>query len=475
MPTDPNDGGSNLSLEELYTRSKGVLNELARATIERLIAITSTSAPGAILPGTSVEEVREAFVGDSYIQLGPGEHELWNLNIPTDGDSIDAPMLEIVGHGNCIVHVPAITDAAGMVMTKRRFVRAEGIRWVYDGPKNDGKNTDAVRTMGNNARFRIQNMRAVGFSRHGFNILQPLSASFENIEAHNCGGYGFHTDRDPVSLRVPTTIWLRQAYFSGMLRGFNAKYLVNAWLEGLITEECGSNSTEDGAFHLENGCRGVVLAAPHFEANFRHYVTRDSRWTWIGGMDPINQGGGLTAASVNTWSGVASIDRGITRIHDRYVATRSIRPDSIGGQNLDVGDLAVALGAAIGDSVFGGKWGGMSPPEDIPFGPTTENTFTTIKTFAAGEFSGTGALTGGAARAAYLAFLYVGETDRSKFSGLYAIDSAAGTPTVQKLIGGLETANLQMSGLNLQISVSDAANNYGRRGKLRLFRFGPLG
>lgn len=471
--------GDDLSLRQLWDLSSKqfqTFDEYTRTLLYRLIEAVEGGVEdevGLIRPGMSATEINQALANSSYVAFGSGEYDLSSgLTIPGDGDSITAPRKVVEAKGNINISVPSGVN--GINVIKRRYVTLDGLRFISDGTKGDGLDAVGIRFAGNNARFRVDNCLTHGFSGAGMRFIQCLAGKVFDPQILNCT-HGIAAVKSGSV--VPTSLSVYDGYISECTRGFFGENLVGGQLWGTVFEESGSAATEDGAIHLTAGSRGIK-GKVYMEANNRNIVAIDAE----GSID-LNSTFVVTppAADVNTWSGVASGLRGNHNLKGNTLKVRYLSP--IDGFDLEVGDLKVpaAWTAGAKTSTYVGRWGPLPPPDDIvSFGPTTSGAFTTIKTFAAGEFSGLGALTGGQNRVAYLVFLFVGETDRSKFSGLYVVDGITGiagnaTPTVTKLAGATETANIQMSGLDLQINVTDAANNYGRRGKALFWKIGPLG
>lgn len=348
----------------------------------------------------------------------------------TTGDSVTGVHFE----PGARLLVQSASGAVGFSIQKQVF-KVTGVLDVKStGTISDGNTTVGIRhgtPSAGQAYLQIEAIRAENFSARGFVSFAPVYVHVGRQDSYACG-YGFSIEK--AGAATGTTIQLGRSYHTGCLRGVNLDSPSWVELDMPITENCGSDTTIDGALHFIKVARCIVYNR-YGEINKRNIVRDDST--------PIFIGGGMfaaTAADNITYTGVAAADRGTVQIDGNIIRARKIDHDLMDNADLAIGTNLVV--PAAGGSV---KWGDITT-ETIK-STVASGVWTTMKVLS-GQ-SGAGQL-----RVSYRYAVYAGQADLTT-----GYDTGVILNGVIYSDSGTVPAWLRISGSDFQINIT--SSSYG--------------
>lgn len=378
--------------------------------------------------------------GATRVVFPPGNYAITGLGINT---TTSATVRDIVGEGIVNLRLTAAASASCFeIATTRAFVNFDNFNLISTGTKTDGLYTYGILFVGSNAYTTAKNIRAENFSGAGMEWRQTV---YTGIENYTCNGCFYGLSFQLYGGIQCTTVTVDRAYITGCTRGLTQTGAVAMEYRDVITEYCGSTTTNDGAFHIAGGqCQ---LIYPYGEANYRDWVLIEAQALILGQYVFT-----ATAPNIVSWSGTSFDQRGFVTALPYRINTPRLGPDELGSYDLTVGTNLVAR-LAGGSVEFG------NTTTSVTSGTVTSATWTTIYTFT--DISGTNNV-----KASYLYTVYIGLADLSGgFDTGSIFNSAAYSAS------GTLPAWLRMSGNNLQINIT--AVSYGLNYKLVLIRTFP--
>ena len=383
--------------------------------------------------------------GATRVIFPEGSYKISGLTI----DSSCPNLRDIEGQGSVKLRVTAVNNAIGFsIAASRAFVNFNNFYLISTGTKSDGFATYGILFVGSNSYTTAKNIRADNFSGAGMEWRQTVYTGIENYVCNGCT-YGLSFQLYSVVPTAPsTTVTVDRAYISGCTRGLTQTNAVAMEYRDVVTEYCGSTTTNDGAFHIAGGqCQFIY---PYGEANYRDWVLIEAQASFIG--EYVFAG---TASDIVSWSGTSFDQRGFVTVLPYRINTPRIGPDVLGSYDCVIGtNLTAPL--AGGSVVFGNE------TMAVASGTLTSATWTTVYTIPAAEVTGTAVNL----KAMYEYTCYAGASDLST-----GFDSGTIMNGTLRSYSGTTPAWLRLSSNTVQMNVT--GTSYGLNYKIVMRRIYP--
>ena len=433
----PNASGDSQDIRYL----PGLPNAVTRTVQSKLRESVSVLDFGADATGVADSTLaiqRALDSGATEVVVPPGTYKITGVEIKSTSSvkklrGVGQPTFSLVTGSNRVA-----------LLVSKVFTEVEDFKFVSTGNKSDGNNTVGIK-MPSIAYTGFRRLHFDGFSLRGMQIIQCVYCVISEIVVQNCTyGLSFEVDANGVQC---TAYSVESAYISGCTRGISQQISVAAVYRLIIMEYCGSATTNDGAFHAAGGSADLIM--PYWEANYRNLVATDAAIS-------ILQQYALTAAApdIVTYVGAAFNLRGTTRVSSNGIETRYLKPDSISGYDLQIGENLFA--PLAGGSVRFGNETMLSAN-----GTLTSATWTTVYSIPAIEMSGAAAQ-----RAMYEYTCYAGYADLTT-----GFDSGTVLNGTMRSFSGTLPAWLRINGNDIQMNVT--GSSYGLYYKIVLRRVFP--
>lgn len=335
---------------------------------------------------------------------------------------------QFIGEGQPTIKLyTAVQASIFEVQPGNQFLYFKNLRLDSNGSKNDGLQTYGILTA-NLAYSQFDDIRCTNFSGAGMEHRQCVYLIVNNYTCNNCS-YGLSWQKY-LGIQC-TAATVNSAYISGCLRGVTQDGAVAMQYNQLILEYCGDTVSSDAAFHLDGGqCQANYL---YCEANNRNIIIDDATVDFIGKYVFA-----ATAPDIISYSGISFDQRGVVQVLPYEIQTPRLKPDSLTGRDLTIGENLVA--PVAGGSV---KWG-QTTTERVA-GTLTSGTWTTIYTLS-------GQSGDGAARKGYRYAVYAGRADLTT-----GYDTGVILNGTLYSDSGSNPAWLRVSGNSLQINVTQSS------------------
>lgn len=354
------------------------------------------------------------------------------------------PARQFIGEGEPTIKLFTSVQASIFeVQAGNAFLYFKNLRLDSNGTKSDGLQTYGILTT-NLAYSQFDDIRATNFSGAGMEHRQCVYLIINNYTCNIC----FYGLSFQLYLSVQcTAVTVNSAYISNCLRGITQDGAVAMQYNQVVLEYCGSTTTNDAAFHLDGGqCQASYL---YCEANNRNILMDDAQVDFIGKYIFT-----ATAPDIITYFGTSFDQRGVVQVLPYEIQTPRLKPDSLTGRDLTIGENLIAP-VAGGSVIFGNE------TMQVASGTLTSATWTTVYTIPTNELSG-----GVNQRAMYEYTCYAGSADLST-----GFDSGTIMNSTLRSYSGSTPAWLRLSSNTVQMNVTNAS--YGLNYKIVMRRVYP--